>query len=394
MIIRKTDFECFIFSLCVLLCTIFKNGNLNLLYFYAIVFAIPLLIRNMKFTKEVLSFFVPFALMVFLVHLFNGYSSQFEKTLITTAKMFLCMLLMCYIKTKVYKINCRKLLKIMTGLFVLLMVLSFIFWNSNLFWTLNDTINGFSLRRLHLLFLEPSILGQFCGIMCIIIFSASMEKKLSYANAYLLLYVLGMILSFSLSGIVFVAAGVGSIVVFVSLKGKKRSQQLRALGLILLGIALLIILLSTNNPVGNRIHAVLGGVDASFEYRWTKSIDSLGTIMDRTHYLGVGLGNMSSEKTGLILDMFGIGTRFSNSFLYLIGEMGIVGLVLILTITIICIKSIKKDGYTLEKIGLLVFITLFQIAGGYFTDPFIWIVYGLILSTDTENNRARLRCAG
>ena len=116
--------------------------------------------------------------------------------------------------------------------------------------------------------------------------------------------------------------------------------------------------------------------------------------MDRTHYLGVGLGNMSSEKTGLILDMFGIGTRFSNSFLYLIGEMGIVGLVLILTITIICIKSIKKDGYTLEKIGLLVFITLFQIAGGYFTDPFIWIVYGLILSTDTENNRARLRCAG
>ncbi len=40
--------------------------------------------------------------------------------------------------------------------------------------------------------------------------------------------------------------------------------------------------------------------------------------------------------------------------------------------------------YKLLKVGVFAFTIVGQIAGGYFTDPLIWIAYGIILSKENK----------
>ena len=101
--------------------------------------------------------------------------------------------------------------------------------------------------------------------------------------------------------------------------------------------------------------------------------------------MGVGLGNFNT-KYGIAQMMQCIGqpNRFPNSFLYFIAEGGILAVALVLIGTVYLgyhtLKS-KKWSFIL----LFAFIVIYQIPGGYFSNPLNWICYGILLTKTKES---------
>ena len=87
---------------------------------------------------------------------------------------------------------------------------------------------------------------------------------------------------------------------------------------------------------------------------------------------------------------YGLGSAgIINSFMNLIAESGIMGIV-ITTILIykLLITAIKSKSSL--KMALAMFIIVYQFMGTYFTNPLCWIIYGLIFS-DNEELRGNIK---
>ena len=115
------------------------------------------------------------------------------------------------------------------------------------------------------------------------------------------------------------------------------------------------------------------------------------TAITNTNGIGVGLGNLNTDNTRKIFKSTGMTAVVAASYPYFIAEGGVFGIVyIVLLLTFLIINVIFKKNMLLAN--LLLFSFLYQIYGGYFTNPVNWIVYGLILSRWTpekielENN--------
>lgn len=371
--IRKISI--FLFVVATLLCNILIDGNLNLLYFYTIVFAIPTVFRKKRMIHEVLIFFLPIAIIAILGTIMGGNSISI-RTIVPLMKIFLCIVLMIFVREKLTEKKYNYFLNYITALTLVIFVIALIFHDSSLFWTLNDTSNSFSRVRLHLFYSEPSILGQVSAILFIMWFDKFLKRKNKKNLLCLVLFGMCLVFSFSMSGIMFLFLSVGLTILCISIT-KNRIRK-KYINLVVLGILAFAILMITDNPISNRLIAIFDGVDSSFNFRWSRSIVAFFTVMKNTYLVGLGLGNMNNES--VYLNLLHMEAKFSNSFLYFFSETGVLGIFYVIWILSKCIKNIKQNSDKFLRLCLFIFIVLFQFAGGYFTDPFIWAIYGLVLS--------------
>lgn len=382
------------FALILLFSDILRNGNLNLIYMFGILIIFSHLIKKRYFYRIQIQYMIPLLgiMLVFLV--FTDQPFTLIKMIVYLAKMLINIALFSFFQKSFGEARVKDCMRCVIFVLSIILFSALIFHNNSVLWRLNDPYNFFSKTRLQLLFSEPSVLGFFVGILLIFLFYSLIEFGIDRLCMFgLLVSLLCLILSFSLSGIVYTAVAVLYLVTVKFLRQLVKPKiNVRILVCVLIFTSALFFILVTENDISNRIAAILSGTDGSFNYRWYASTESLRSILSKTNYLGLGFGNMNTAEGISLLSSVGIDNIFANSFLYFIAEAGILGIFYLFFILTTCFKNIKKNGCSKRhdcaelKMALLIFVFISQIAGGYFTDPLIWCLYGIICSDIKRNN--------
>jgi hypothetical protein len=153
----------------------------------------------------------------------------------------------------------------------------------------------------------------------------------------------------------------------------------------------IILFIATKSSIYMRTVDTLNGSDSSNSYRVNVTQEFTSAAVTNTEGIGVGLGNLNTDRTRKIFMSTGMTAVVAASFPYFIAEGGIFAILYsVLLLLFLTINVIFKKNMMLAS--LLIFIFLYQIYGGYFTNPVNWVVYGLILSRWTpeqielENN--------
>lgn len=383
-IIQKEKLIIYLFVLAVVFADILGNGNLNLLYFFGLFLIFKNLKIQVSFLKDMVIFFVPFCLMILGEIFLSGNTFSPVKVLVYSLKILVCISLLSYTKKRFWVVDHLAIIKNICGLFEIMLIISLLTINKPIFWRLNDAINRFSETRLKFLYSEPSVLGILCGLLVIILLYYIFDNKKNYMllKEIVLLAVI-ILLTFSMSGIVYTAVGIIVLFLFQVFKNKEGIPR-RMLTYFLLGICLLIIILSTNNPISNRFFSMFLGTDGSYNFRWSAAVNVFRKTMEITKYWGMGLGNMNTPSGLSFLLNIGIDYKFANSFLYFFTENGILGIIYTIYLFLICTYNCIKSSKNIRplKVGVLAFVFVGQIAGGYYTDPILWIMYGIVCSNE------------
>lgn len=365
---------------------ILDSGNLDLYYGFALVLLVSAINKKSNIPKKSLFMVIPLIIIGFFPAIFSPYFTSLQKMILFILKMFLNFIIFFYVKEYFYKFDLIKFIKLTSNIMFILTIMSLLV-NKSIFWRLNDIHNDFSKERLELIYLEPSILSMSVSILIIFIFYYILIKK---ADKGLIIsglqLIIMLILSAGLNGIMCLVISLGCMLIidYISYLKKNKISVTSTLIIVIAGVVI-VALVNYNSNIMNRIIAVLNGKDGSSIYRYTLANEALKQILSSTNFMGLGLGNMNTEKSLILLNLLNMEKIFANSFMYFIAEAGILGAIYIVTLVCNNFKNCM-DSNKLYKIPLFIFIILYQIAGGYFTDPLIWIIYGVIASSKIRMN--------
>ena len=380
VILDKKKLIYLVFTICLCFCDIFGGGNFNLLFFVGVL----CLFKNfcLKRFRDLFFLFIPFIFMIILEILLSNNSFDFKRIIIYCSKIIINISLLLFIRNKSDNIDVKYILVYVYRVFMFLLLMSFLTYGNGWLWRIGDAFNSFSKNRLQFFYTEPSGLGEISSVLAILSFYYYffIQKERKIRNA-LLCYLVIIILTFSMSAIFYTSL---SLIVMMLINGGKLKLKHFKLFVVLFVMCALVLI--TNNPISNRLFSMLLGNDSSFSFRWTLSIIALEKILYFTKNMGIGICNLNTPYGLNLLFLYsGMDYKFANSFPYFIAENGIFGILYILFLFIyfiINIINLKQNRYkdTRLRLSLLFFTFISQFAGGYFTNPFIWCVYGLICS--------------
>ena len=357
------------------------SSNLDLFYFLALILLIKSLIKKERIIINVIAWMYFFIIYSLIQMLLINIKFNEIRYLVGIGKLILNIFLLYYIKNNIKKINFLNITNWIIKIYGILLVFSLIFRNSNL-WRLNDEVNKFNTIRLRLFYYEPSELGFQVGIVLIFfIVKWHINRKLNKQDKiYILILVILLGLSLPYGAIL------SLIIAFIPVlfnKFKKLSYKSIIFSMVTLMSLILIISYNfkaiENTSIYKRGITILSGDDGSTNYRIETGMNVAKNALINTDGLGVGLTNANTEKFISEYSQYGLVEVIANSFMYLITEMGSLGIIFIVFLFYKCIKS-SKNNKSILKLSLTLYIFSYQIAGGYFTNPVNWILYGIILS--------------
>lgn len=365
---------------------IFRNGNLDWYYIMAASIMALLLVskKYKKYFKTLIVFFALLFIMecgsIILVDVIHT-----PKDFITSAgKMTLCFSIMLGTIEYFAKLDLKKFLYCAVAIHAIETVIAFVI-KGDFLWRTNDITNKFYETRLQLIYLEPSELSM-CAAILIILLVYLIEKE-SFHYLYLAAFgilTLDMYFSAGMGGILALGAAAGIVMLYKALEQVFTKRKIFLIGVLLgVSVATLFVIYGTDIPMAQRTRLILGGelfADDSTTWRLLLPMKSIGPLLQATKFAGVGLGTFNAKTTEpLLIAAYGNPNWFPNSFLYFVAEGGIVAIIILLA----GIIYLGYRAFKSKSIGMLllfVFIVVYQIPGGYFTNPLNWICYGIILS--------------
>ena len=384
-----------IYSIIYVVRQIFRsNGNLDFLYFVGLFCFLYYIIRNTKEIKEFAKLLLLYVFFSVLVWYKTTHDFSIWNSVEYLLKLSICFALFISVKENYYKINMVRFYKVSMYLFLVLDLLAVLFYSSDL-WRHNDINNDYSKTRLQLFFYEPSELS-----MCIcILFIVYLYKVREYCNIkerllFTGITLINVVLSAGIGGIVSTAASVAFVEIYKNRIFFKTGRIKKYfIFSAFVGIMGLIYIFNSTSPIALRMQKIVSLNDQSLHGRVIMPITVLKELLPDTHFWGIGLGNMDSlygldliYNYGLLQGTEAAIVQFPNSFLHLIGEMGVIGLFIILYhLLYLCINA--KKNREILSIGLLVFIYVYQIMGGYYTNPINWVCYGVIAQKTRNSGR-------
>lgn len=371
-----------LFTFIIVFSDILGNGNLNLLYFAGVVFAV-IMSKRIEYWKDIGMLFIPFMFLPMLFFLIHGGEMQPIRVIVYCIKIFLNISLFSYFKHNFAKIDLYREINRISVFFTVILLAAIILLNEESIglWRYNDVYNTVSKTRLQFFYSEPSVLGFLVCIILVFPIYYFINNELNTSNIRIIgVFATVLILTFSISAIGYTALTTGFMILCMCIN-KSRIKKRIAMYIPLFVFAALVVLL-TKNPISNRLTAIVTGNDASVFFRATLSSESLKTILYETHNWGLGLSNMNTKMGLTVLESTNMPSVYANSFMYLIAENGFMGVLYICWLVFIgllaCFRNRKKDLPIRSALMLIWFIS--QVAGGYFTDPTLWILFGIICS--------------
>ncbi len=363
------------------------GGNLDPFYL-AGVLEIYDRIKNKKITANFLLITIPLVFYAIL-QLLVIKEIVISKLIINVAKIIICILTMLYVKEHIKEIDIYKVAKISTVFMGIFLVISLILKDNDILWRFNDLVNKYNTTRLQFTYLEPSELGFHVSILLIILISYLFIVKskreiiiniICIATNLLVLY-----FARPFGSIVILAVAIVAMFFWNLIKRFNKKKLILYFFLLIIGLMLIVLMYYFKSPIIMRAIDTINGKDSSNNYRVNLSLEILATSFKDYNYMGCGFGNLNTNNFRLAHTGSGIAEVLANSFIYFIIEGGIFSVVFLLVLISYLIKHAFKE-YSLVKVGLLVFLVAYQIFGGHFTSGLTWALYGIIISTWTENS--------
>ena len=370
------------------------TGNLDFFYALGILGIIFVIFKR----KRDISLLIICAVPIAIYGIVQGMvieNLDMQKLLVNISKITICISLMILVSRKIHDFKIKKFIDYVCRIYIILTPIAMIFSSNEYLWRLHDTINKYSLMRLNLFYIEPSELGFHLSFIIIILMYLIIKEKDRKVNGKYIIYMINCLILLVLSkayGSSVILLGTISLVSFIVILIKMNFKNiLVGYGLIIVFTAITILFIVTKSSMYLRTVDTLNGSDSSNSYRVNVTQEFTSTAITNTNGIGVGLGNLNTDRTRKIFKSTGMTAVVAASFPYFIAESGVFGilysvlLLLLLTINV----GLKKN---MLLANLLLFSFLYQIYGGYFTNPINWIIYGLILSKWTpekieqENN--------
>jgi len=305
------------------------------------------------------------------------------KAIVSITKITICIMILLYAKNNYKKIDLKKTAIYISYIFGIVVFFALIFKDSFL-WRHNDYINKYDTVRLQLFYLEPSELGfhiiiVFIFLLYFFMVSKNRKEKIKLSIC-IAINLLTLFFARPMGAICIGAVAVGSMIIFDWIHNFSKKKTLVYLGLMISAIVFVAILFVTKSSITLRIIDTLNGTDSSNWYRINVSYNVMVESLKNTHLIGVGSGNLNSDTFRATYYYLGFYQVLANSFIYYIVENGIFGITALTLLLFILIRGCVKRPSVL-KIGLLVFLVLYQILASHFTNGLTWFLYGLIISS-------------
>lgn len=359
------------------------SPNLDLFYFLSIALIGKDVLQRKTITLKAMGY-VYLIILYALLQLVLNDSIEIQRLIINIAKIFVNVFLFLQVREIFLpQLSFKKILDtISISYFVLLLV--GLVYKTDLLWRLDDQVNIYQKLRFSLLYFEPSEASFHVCIVIILLMYYVLREKDSKRNCLNLLLVISnaiiVILTAGMGGIL----GVSLALVFMYLCYLKEKisveRVLMFIALFMICSFAIFIFINSSNGFYLRINDIAAGRDGSVVYRFNTSFEIMKLMLLKTNFLGIGFGNLNTSAIQGGYAEYGLVEVISNSFMYVIAEGGIAMIILLIVFHIEMIRRIRIDERIL-KYSLLIFIFSYQVAGGYFTNPINWIIYGLIANT-------------
>ena len=320
----------------------------------------------------------------------NNMSSS--KLMVNIIKITICLALMILVSTRLSGFKIEKFIDWVCRFYIIFTPIAIAFSKNTYFWRLNDTVNKYNTVRLNLFYIEPSELGFHLSLIIIILVYLIIKEKVSKVRVKYIVYLLDCLL------LLFLAKAFGSsIILFASIliisfgiivKKMKYKNILAGYALVIIFSIVILFSVISKSSMYMRTVDTLNGTDSSNRYRVGVTQNFTSTVLSSSNGIGIGLGNLNTEQTKNTFKSTGMTDVVAASFPYFIAEGGIFAIAYIFILMLLLLnKVVAKRNMMLGTLFLFVF--LYQIYGGYFTNPVNWIVYGFVI-TWTPQSRSQL----
>lgn len=356
------------------------SANLDLLYFLSIGLIVKDVVERRKLTLKAAGYVYFVVLYAFLQIVMND-QIEIGRLVINLSKLFLNVML--FLQVREMKMSMVSIKKIVysASLFNFVLLCIGMVYKTKLLWRLDDDVNLYQKVRLALFYAEPSEASFHTCILIIVLGYFMMSEvgiRKRWASLLLLLTnAMVVVLTAGMGGIL--CLGIALIVMYALYLADRVSipKLLMAFLLIAAGTLAVAWIILSNNSFYMRFNDIVNGTDGSVFYRLNVSARIMSQILANSDFVGTGLGNLNTDTVQNAYYSQGLVGVIANSFMYFIAEGGIGAIVMLLIFHIILVTRIRKHERVF-KVGLLVFVFSYQIAGGYFTNPVNWILYGLV----------------
>ncbi|WP_136604517.1 hypothetical protein [Paenibacillus dokdonensis] len=356
------------------------TANLDLFYFLSIILILRDIIQRRKLTLKTAGY-VYFVILYAFLQIVVNEQIDMGRLAINIAKLFLNVML--FLQVREMKMNMSSFKRIVYSASVINLALLCIgmVHKTKLLWRLDDDVNLYQKVRLALFYAEPSEASFHVCILLVILGMFVLNETRLRRNLvnffFMLTNALIVIVSAGMGGML--SLGLAFVVMYLCYLCDRVSIQklLLTILLILTGTLAAVWFVISNNSFYMRLNDILSGTDGSVFYRFNVSARIMEQILVHSSYIGTGLGNLNTDAVQNAYYSQGLVGVIANSFMYVIAEGGIGVILLLLVFHTMLVMRIQRHEI-IFKSGLLTFILVYQVAGGYFTNPVNWIIYGLV----------------
>ncbi|WP_330369820.1 glycosyltransferase [Butyrivibrio sp. FCS014] len=355
-----------------------RDRNADIFYlFSALALFFYVLKRREKFYL-ILKCVMPFAVVTLIMAFLYPWSDTL-RTFIFLAKMVLNITLLVFVAYNSKRWNIYRFAEMIALIQGIETVIALLLPDSAL-WYQDEFIQGtLYASRLRLFYTDAGTLAFSSGIVLVMLIYQMMTQEVFWKQALCsLVMMVDMYLSYSIGamGYAAVAILIMAVVGYYSKRnsesGRKQRIILRTFAFVIAAVGMIVV---TNPIFYKRVIAMINGEDIMVYYKLTLPLTMLTNVLKKTYFLGTGFGNGNTAFAVELVEGFG---AFPNSFMRIISEGGIFGILLVFSIILgigfLCIKY----GKSLDK-ALFAYIIMYQMTGGYFTDSKNFFIYGWII---------------
>lgn len=300
-------------------------------------------------------------------------------------KMILNITFMLFVAYNSRKWKLTKFVKAVVLILVAETGLAFLLPDSQLWITETFADGAENVTRLKLFYSSAGALSFACGFMLILlVYQLITEDVVWHQVIGVVVVIADIYLSYGMGGITSSLMAVAFMLCLAyvyKFKNLGLKNRKKFIIVSILSFASVLSIIIANSIYVVRTRNIFESADYILNTRLLIPISRIGKVLIQTKFLGVGFGNASTSYALNTMDM---GQVYPNSFLRIIAEGGVFGitLVLIVIIGLVCVSF--KFGSIVDK-SLCVYILVYQLTGGDFTDITNFFIYGLILGSCIKN---------